>query len=46
MQNGAYSGPTKRGDSRGPVGDSRISDAAKDPEWRLASGHSAKTCSE
>ena len=30
MQNGAYSGPTKRGDRRGPVGDSRISDAAKD----------------
>lgn len=28
-RNGAYYGPTKRGDTRGPVGDSRISDAAK-----------------
>jgi NAD(P)-dependent dehydrogenase (short-subunit alcohol dehydrogenase family) len=29
-QNGAYYGPTRFGDSRGPVGDSQISDAAKD----------------
>ncbi len=40
-QNGAYYGPTKRGDMRGPVGDSRISDAAKDAEaggrlWKLS----------
>jgi NAD(P)-dependent dehydrogenase (short-subunit alcohol dehydrogenase family) len=40
-QNGAYYGPTKRGDSRGPVGDSRISDAAKDVDaaarlWALS----------
>lgn len=28
--NGAYYGPTQLGDTRGPVGDSRISDAAKD----------------
>jgi len=40
-RNGAYYGPTKRGDSRGPVGESRISDAARDPEaaarlWTLS----------
>ena len=40
-QNGAYYGPTRFGDSRGPVGDSQISDAAKDPEagarlWTLS----------
>lgn len=40
-QNGAYYGPTKRGDTRGPVGDSRISDAAKDADaaarlWTLS----------
>lgn len=40
-RNGAYYGPTKRGDSRGPVGDSRISDVAKDEEaaarlWALS----------
>lgn len=40
-QNGAYYGPTKRGDSRGPVGDSRISDAAKNQDaasrlWSLS----------
>ncbi|MGI9616039.1 MAG: oxidoreductase [Acidimicrobiales bacterium] len=29
-RNGAYYGPTKFGDSRGPVGESRISDAAND----------------
>ena len=29
-QNGAYYGPTRFGDMRGPVGDSRISDAAQD----------------
>lgn len=29
-RNGAYYGPTKLGDSRGPVGESHISDAAKD----------------
>ena len=29
-RNGAYYGPTRFGDSRGPVGESRISDAAKD----------------
>jgi NAD(P)-dependent dehydrogenase (short-subunit alcohol dehydrogenase family) len=29
-RNGAYYGPTKFGDSRGPVGESRISDAAQD----------------
>ena len=29
-RNGAYYGPTRFGDSRGPVGDSRISDAAQD----------------
>jgi NAD(P)-dependent dehydrogenase (short-subunit alcohol dehydrogenase family) len=29
-RNGAYYGPTGRGDSRGPVGESRISDAATD----------------
>lgn len=40
-QNGAYYGPTSRGDTRGPVGDSGISDAAKDPDasgrlWTLS----------
>lgn len=40
-QNGAYYGPTKRGDTRGPVGDSRVSDAARDAEaaarlWKLS----------
>ena len=30
-QNGGYYGPTKFGDMRGPVGESRVSDAAKDP---------------
>ncbi len=40
-QNGAYYGPTRFGDSRGPVGDSSISDAAKDAEagarlWTLS----------
>ncbi len=40
-KNGAYYGPTKFGDSRGPVGESRISKAAKDPEagarlWALS----------
>lgn len=40
-RNGAYYGPTRFGDSRGPVGESRISDAAKDPEagaelWKLS----------
>ena len=40
-QNGAYYGPTGRGDSRGPVGESRISDAAADEEagarlWALS----------
>lgn len=29
-RNGAYYGPTRFGDTRGPVGESRISDAAKD----------------
>lgn len=29
-QNGAYYGPTQFGDTRGPVGDSQISDAAQD----------------
>ncbi|MGH1490681.1 MAG: oxidoreductase [Acidimicrobiales bacterium] len=29
-KNGAYYGPTRLGDARGPVGESRISDAAKD----------------
>lgn len=29
-RNGAYYGPTRLGDSRGPVGESRISDAARD----------------
>jgi NAD(P)-dependent dehydrogenase (short-subunit alcohol dehydrogenase family) len=29
-QNGAYYGPTKFGDTRGPVGESKISDAAQD----------------
>ena len=29
-KNGAYYGPTRFGDSRGPVGDSKISDRAKD----------------
>lgn len=31
-RNGAYYGPTKSGDTRGPVGDSRTSDAAKNEE--------------
>lgn len=40
-QNGAYYGPTRFGDSRGPVGDSRISDAAKNADaagrlWTLS----------
>lgn len=40
-RNGAYYGPTGRGDSRGPVGESRISDAAADEEagarlWSLS----------
>lgn len=40
-RNGAYYGPTRFGDMRGPVGDSRISDAAKDPQagarlWSLS----------
>jgi hypothetical protein len=40
-RNGAYYGPTKRGDMRGPVGDSRVSDAAQDREaaarlWSLS----------
>ena len=40
-QNGAYYGPTRFGDSRGPVGDSKISDAAMDAEagarlWTLS----------
>ena len=40
-RNGAYYGPTRVGDSRGPVGDSTISDAAKDAEagarlWTLS----------
>ena len=30
-RNGAYYGPHRFGDSRGPIGDSTISDAAKDP---------------
>ena len=39
--NGAYYGPTKFGDTRGPVGESRISDAARDQEaaarlWALS----------
>jgi hypothetical protein len=39
--NGGYYGPTKRGDSRGPVGDSRASETAKDAEagarpWALS----------
>ena len=29
-QNGAYYGPTRLGDTRGPVGDSQISDPAQD----------------
>ena len=29
-RNGAYYGPTRFGDTRGPVGESRISDAARD----------------
>ncbi|MGB5936143.1 MAG: SDR family NAD(P)-dependent oxidoreductase, partial [Ornithinimicrobium sp.] len=28
--NGAYYGPTKHGDSRGPIGDSRVSEVARD----------------
>lgn len=40
-RNGAYYGPTKFGDSRGPTGESKVSDAAKDPEngrrlWELS----------
>ena len=40
-RNGAYYGPTKFGDARGPVGESRISDAAKDEDaarrlWALS----------
>ena len=40
-QNGAYYGPTRFGDSRGPVGDSQISDAAEDADagarlWALS----------
>ena len=39
--NGAYYGPTRRGDTRGPVGNSRISDAAKNEDdgrrlWSLS----------
>ena len=29
-QNGGYYGPTKRGDTRGPIGESRSSEAARD----------------
>ncbi len=40
-KNGAYYGPTSFGDSRGPVGESRVSDAARDQEaaarlWALS----------
>ncbi len=40
-RNGGYYGPTRMGDMRGPVGESRISDAAKDEEaasrlWALS----------
>ena len=40
-KNGAYYGPTKLGESRGPVGDSRISDAARNEQnasrlWSLS----------
>jgi NAD(P)-dependent dehydrogenase (short-subunit alcohol dehydrogenase family) len=40
-KNGAYYGPTKFGDSRGPIGDSRISEAATNEEaasrlWSLS----------
>lgn len=40
-RNGGYYGPTKRGDSRGPVGESRISKVARDEEaaarlWSLS----------
>ena len=40
-RNGAYYGPTRFGDTRGPVGESRISDAAKDEDagrrlWALS----------
>lgn len=40
-RNGAYYGPTSLGDTRGPVGDSRISEAAQDKEaaarlWTLS----------
>ena len=40
-RNGAYYGPTKFGDTRGPVGESRISDVARDQEaaarlWALS----------
>jgi NAD(P)-dependent dehydrogenase (short-subunit alcohol dehydrogenase family) len=40
-QNGTYYGPTKRGDTRGPVGESRTSDAANDEDaaahlWSLS----------
>ena len=40
-RNGAYYGPTRLGDTRGPVGDSRISEAAQDKEaaahlWTLS----------
>lgn len=40
-QNGGYYGPTKRSDTRGPIGESRSSDAAKDKQaaarlWTLS----------
>ena len=40
-RNGGYYSPTKRGDSRGPVGESRISKVARDEEaaahlWSLS----------
>lgn len=40
-RNGAYYGPTRRGDTRGPVGDSRISDVANEADaaarlWTLS----------
>ena len=34
-RNGAYYGPTERGETRGPVGDSNISDVAMDEESGL-----------
>lgn len=41
-RNGAYYGPTRFGDARGPVGESTVSDAAKDP----ANGERLWTMSE